>query len=49
MNADQGALLSSLIWVHIVCNIGYLSILADRGADYNCHEHQELTKTYVVP
>ena len=33
MKADQSAQESSLIWVHIVCNIGYLSILAGEKSD----------------
>ena len=30
MNPDQTAPKSSLIWVHIVCNIGFQSVLADK-------------------
>ena len=33
MNPDQTALWSSLICVHIVCNIGYQSITAGNRAD----------------
>ena len=37
MNPDQTAPLgSSLIWVHIVCNIGYHSLQADERVDDNC-------------
>ena len=38
MNPDQTARGSSLILIHIVCNIGYSSTLADERADDNCRE-----------
>ena len=38
MNPDQTAPWSSLIWVHIVCNIGYQSTYADERAGNNCRE-----------
>ena len=39
MNPDQTAQGSSLILIHIVCNIGYRSTLADERADDSCHEY----------
>ena len=42
MNLDQTApKRSSLIWVHIVCNIGYFNTQADERADTIYHEWQE--------
>ena len=41
MNPDQTAQGSSLILVHIVCNIGYGSTLAGERADDNYHQWRE--------
>ena len=42
MNPDQPALDgSSLIWVHIVCNICYLRALGEETADDKSHDWQE--------
>ena len=37
---------SCLIWVHIVCNIGFLSVNTDKWADDNCHEQRYLGSLY---
>ena len=36
-----------LIWVHIVCNMGYQSITADGQTDHICDDWQENGKTSV--
>ena len=41
MNPDQTASLGSLIWVHIVCNIGYLRTYADERADDKSRDWQD--------
>ena len=38
INLDLDLALSSLTWVHIVSNIGYINTSADEGADDNCRE-----------
>ena len=41
MNSDQTAPESSLIWVHIVCNIGYLRAKTDERADDRSRDWRE--------
>ena len=41
MNPDQTAPNSSLIWVHIVCNLSYQSKSEDEQADDTCYERWE--------
>ena len=41
MNPDQTASKSSLIRVHIVCNISYQSKSEDKQADSTCYERWE--------
>ena len=43
MNPDQTAPLgSSLIWIHSVCNIGFLSVQADKRAYAESHDWPEM-------
>ena len=43
----QANMSPDLIWVHIICNIGYQITQADERADDNCHECQEKVKKGV--